>query len=161
MSDSWPDNVGKIDDNGCRCAPDHNPAKRLDLRRVDFHVRQKSGDVNEVTGPGARDEFALCSPAYVAVSREYVRNRLLISVMVDSRPGAGLDFKSAAPQGRIDKEFRRNRGAAFRTRRLCGTEVELLRADNVDRLELSHGPSEWLEVDGSERKGVPEPGPLN
>ena len=105
--------------------------------------------MNEVTGVGVRDEFALCSPAYVAVSGEYVRDRLLVSVMVDSRPRAGLDFKNATPQDRIDEKFRRNSGSAFRTRRLCGTEVELLRANNVDRIELSHGPSEWLEVDGS------------
>jgi hypothetical protein len=116
--------------------------------------------MNEVARLCMRDKLALGSPAYVAVSREYVRNRLLISVMVDSRAGAGLDFKSAAPQGRIYGKFGRNRGSAFRTRCLCGTEVELLWADNADRLELSHGTSEWLEVDGSERKGVPEPGPL-
>jgi|ERR1700722_14651778 hypothetical protein len=99
--------------------------------------------MNEVTGSCVRAEFPFLTPPYLASTVEDVHNRLLASVMVDSSPGAWLDYKKSTPQGRIDEEFRCNGSTAFRTRRLGGAQVELLRADNANRFVLDHGLSDW------------------
>src|ERR1700688_3561847 len=76
----------KVDDDRRRGAAHDNPSKRFQFRWVDFHVQQKRGDVNEIAGLCARDRFALCSPAYFAGTGEDVGDRLLLTMMMNSRP---------------------------------------------------------------------------
>src|SRR4030081_684220 len=76
--------VRKVDDNGrCRAAHD-NPSKRFQLRRVDLHMQQEGGDMNEIAGLRARYGFAFCTPAYFADAGEDVGDRFLLSMMVNS-----------------------------------------------------------------------------
>jgi hypothetical protein len=105
---SRPDGVGKIDDDRCWRTAHDNPAKRVHFRQIDFHMRQIGGNVNEIARYRLRDEFAFFTPTNLASSAEDECDRLLTSVMVNSRPRAGLDFENAAPDCRTDSKLRRD-----------------------------------------------------
>src|SRR3984957_782544 len=107
--------VRKIDDNG-RCGASHdNPSKRLLVRRIDFHVRQESGDVNEIARLCTRDRFSSFAPANFTDTRENVRDRLLFPVMMNACPGPWFHLEQPAPDGRRDTEGRRDRGTTLGT----------------------------------------------
>src|SRR4051794_3945565 len=80
--------VRKINDDR-RCGAAHDdPSKRLALRRVDFHVRQEGGNMNEIPGLRTGDRFPTDAPANFADAGEDVGDRLLLPVMMypGSRP---------------------------------------------------------------------------
>jgi hypothetical protein len=72
----------------CSASHDH-PSKRLLVRRIDFHMRQESGDMNKISGLYTRDRFSSFAPANLADARKSVRDRLLFPVMMNSRPDPG------------------------------------------------------------------------
>src|SRR5229473_5864471 len=98
--------VRKVDDNR-RCRATHdNPSKRLQFRRVDFHMPQEGGDMNEIAGLGARDGFAFGAPAYFADAGQDVSDRLLLAVMVNSCTLSWFDLEQTAPHCRSDAQRR-------------------------------------------------------
>jgi hypothetical protein len=124
--------VRKVDDDRrCRAAYD-NPSKRLKFRRVDFHMREQRGNMNEIAGLGDRGEFSCGAPANLAVAGENVCNRILLAVMMNSGPRSRHHLEHAAPDGRSDTQRWRDRGAAFRARGLRRSAVEFGGADNSD-----------------------------
>jgi hypothetical protein len=110
--------VRKIDNNG-RCSASHDhPSKRLLVRRIDFHMRQGSGDMNKISGLCTRDRFSSFAPANLADARKNVRDGFLFPVMMYSRPGPWFHFEQPAPDGRRNTECRRNRGTTLGARSL-------------------------------------------
>jgi hypothetical protein len=134
-----PGAVGKIDDNG-RCRASHDdPSKRLLVRWIDFHMREKSGDMNKISGLCTRDRFSSFAPTDLADARKNVRDGLLFPVMMNSRPGSWFHFKQPAPDGRRNTERRCNRRSTLGTGRLCGSPIELARANDVNCSGRAHG----------------------
>src|SRR5258708_7258854 len=105
--------VRKVDDDRCCRAAHHNPAKRLQFRRVDFHMRQEGRDMNEVASLRAPYEFSSCAPAHFTDAGENIGDRLLLSMMMNSRLRFWFHLKQAAPDRRSDAKRRRDRRAAF------------------------------------------------
>src|SRR6267154_3543 len=134
-----PDVVGKVDHDGCRGAAHDHPAKRLQLRGVDFHMEQESRNVNEVAGLRVRYEFTSCTPANLADAGEHIGDRLLLSMMVNSGPRSRFDLEQAAPDGKSNAQRRCDSLATFGARRLRGSEVEFRWADDVDCSRRAHG----------------------
>src|SRR5712671_5661853 len=124
--------VRKVDDNGCRGAAHDDPSKRFQLRRIDFHVRQEGGDMNEIAGLCARDRLSSVAPAYFADAGEDIGDRFLFSVMMNARPRSRCYLEQATPDGRRDAERWCNSGATFGARRLRRALIEFSRADDVD-----------------------------
>jgi len=88
--------------------------------------------MNEIAGLRSRDRFSLFAPADFADAGEDVGDRLLLSVMMDSRPRSRLYFEQAAPDCRRDAERGRDSGATFGARRLSCALIEFSRADDVN-----------------------------
>src|SRR5436190_23156574 len=80
--------VRKVDNDGCRGAAHDHPSKRFLSRRIDFHVRQEGGDMNEIAGLCTRNRFSSFAPADFADAGEDVGDRLLLAVMVNAGPGS-------------------------------------------------------------------------
>jgi hypothetical protein len=89
--------------------------------------------MDKISGLCVRDRFSSFTPAHLADVRENVRDRLLFSVMMNSRPGSWFHFKQPAPDGRRNTERRRYRGTTLRARSLRCCPIESSRADDVDR----------------------------
>jgi len=81
--------VRKVDNDRLRRAAHDHPSKRLQFRTVDFHVRQESGDMNEIAGLCTRDRFASFTPPNFADAGEDVGDGLLFSMMMNSSPRSG------------------------------------------------------------------------
>lgn len=69
--------------------------------------------MNEIAGACTRDRFASFAPADFADAGEDVSDRLLLSMMMDSRPRSRLHLEQSAPDGRCNAERRRDGGATF------------------------------------------------
>jgi bacterioferritin-associated ferredoxin len=85
---------GKVHNNRCAGASDHDPLEWMISRLVDFHVRQPSRNMNKVALARDRTEFSMLSPPHVALSLEHVCNGFLLSVMVMPVLLAGSTIKS-------------------------------------------------------------------
>src|SRR3981189_1381914 len=75
--------VRKVDNNGRSRAAHDYPSKRLLFRRVDFHVREVSGDMNEIAGLCTRDRFTSFAPADLADAGEDGGDRPLLPLIVN------------------------------------------------------------------------------
>src|ERR1700704_5235927 len=131
--------VRKVDDDGPCGAAHDNPSKRLQFRGVDLHMQQEGGDMNEVASLRVCGIFSSCAPAYFAAPGEDVCDRLLLSMMMNSCPRTWFHLEQTAPDGRSDAQCWRDRRATFGAGRLCGSGIELDRADDVDCGRYTHG----------------------
>lgn len=57
--------------------------------------------MNEVTLVCGRTKITVFAPAYVTFSLEHIRDRLLLSVMVDGDPRGWVDPEHSAPKSRL------------------------------------------------------------
>src|SRR5450432_3936382 len=89
--------VRKVDNDGRSGASHHYPSKWLLFRRVDFHVRQEGGNMNEIAGLCTRGRFASFAPADFADTREDVGDGLLLAMMMNSGPRSRCHLEQAAP----------------------------------------------------------------
>jgi hypothetical protein len=64
--------VGMVHDDWRACAAHDHPSKRLQLRRVDFHIRQEGGHMNEVASLRARAKLSSFAPAHFTDAGEDV-----------------------------------------------------------------------------------------
>ena len=87
--------------------------------------------MNEIARRRTRDRFSSGTPANVADSQKNVCDRLLFSVMVNTRARSPCDHEQATPGRRRNAEPRRDRGEAFGARRLRCSPIEFSRADDV------------------------------
>src|SRR5271167_3769618 len=94
--------VRKVHHNGSCGAPHDHPVKRLRIRWIDLHVRQKGRHMDEITGLRTRSVFAPRAPADLADARQDISDGLLLSMMMDARTGSRFDFEQSAPQYRLD-----------------------------------------------------------
>src|SRR5438270_12786737 len=92
--------VRKVDNDGCRGAAHDHPSKRFLSRRIDFHVRQEGGDMNEIAGLRTRDRVSSLAPADFADAGEDIGDRLLLSMMMDARARSRRYLEQAAPNCR-------------------------------------------------------------
>src|ERR1700761_5575503 len=125
-----PEVIGKIHHDRDGGAPHHNPAKRIRLRWVDFHVGQECRHVNKVAGLRCCAVFAAATPADLAHTRQDISDRLLLAVMMDTSSRPRFDLEQTAPKRRLNAELWRNRGKTDGTRRLCRAQVEAIGADD-------------------------------
>src|SRR2546430_4278028 len=98
--------VRKVDHDGRRGAAYDHPSKRLLFRRIDFHVWQKGGNMNEIAGLRARGRFASFAPTDFTDAGENVGDCFLPSMIMKSLPRSRLHFERAAPDGRRAAEWR-------------------------------------------------------
>ena len=91
--------------------------------------------MNEIAGLRTRDQFSSRAPAYFADAGEHVGDRLLLSMMMYSRPRSRLDLEQAAPDCRRDAKRWRDSGATFGARRLRCSRIEFSGADDADFAE--------------------------
>ena len=104
--------------------------------------------MDEIAGFRARAVFSPRAPADFADARQDVCDRLLLSMMVNSRTGSRLDLEQPAPQRRFDAELRRDRGQAHGAWRLCRSFVESGWADNANWEVIGRHVLALLLVDG-------------
>src|SRR5437660_1900116 len=128
----WPGMVRKVHDDRCRGAPHNHPLERLGLRRIEFHVQQEGGDMDEVARLRARNALALRPPPNFADARQNICDRLLLAMMMDAGACLWPDLKKAAPQGRVDTELRRDGSQAQGAGSLCRSGMEFGRAEDLD-----------------------------
>ena len=85
--------------------------------------------------PGARDEgmFALRAPLDERLAVQNVRDGFLRAVMMDSSLRSRLYQKRAAPERRVNAQFRRHGREALRARSLRSSGAELIGMDHADR----------------------------
>src|SRR3978361_1187768 len=95
--------------------------------------------MNEIAGLPPRRRFGCFAPANFADAGEHVGDGLLLSMMMDSRPGSRLHLEQASPDRRGDAERPRDGGATFGARRLRCSWIEFSRTDDVDRGRKTHG----------------------
>ena len=95
--------------------------------------------MNEITGLRACREFSSFAPPNFADAGENVGDRLLQSMMVNSCPGSRIDLEQSAPDSRRYAELGSDSRTAYGARRLCRSEIELRRADDVDGSSFAHG----------------------
>lgn len=95
--------------------------------------------MNEVSGLRTRDRFSSRTPSYFADAREHVGDRLLVSVMMYSRPRSRLHLEQAAPDSGRDAKRWRDSGATFGAWRLRCSRIELGGADDVNFRRRTHG----------------------
>lgn len=103
--------------------------------------------MNEVSGLRTRDRFSSRAPSYFTDAGEHVGDRLLLSVMMYSRPRSRLHLEQATPDCRGDAERRRDSGATFGAWRLRCSRIEFGGADDVDFSRGTHGvPDQFATV---------------
>src|SRR5437879_5843614 len=107
--------------------------------------------MNEIAGLRARDRLSSLAPAYFADAGEDVSDRLLLSMMMNSRPRSRLYLEQTAPNRRRDAERRCDGRATFRARRLRRTSIEFSWADDVNCIRGVHGVSDLLWIGHCER----------
>jgi len=94
--------------------------------------------MNEIASLRARNRFSFCAPAYFADAGQHVGDRLLLSVMVNSCTLSRFDLEQTAPHCRSDAQCRGDGRATFGARRLCGSAIEFIWADNMDSSRRTH-----------------------
>jgi len=118
----------------------HNhPGKATIRRLIDLHVRQPRRDMDEV--PTARDgtELTTFAPADKAISLEYIGDRLLLAMMMDTGAGTGLDDENPTPKRGLNSHVYGNGGTPFRPRRLGRTPIEGGGLDDREGAISAHG----------------------
>jgi len=101
--------------------------------------------MNEIARRRTRDRFSSGTPANVADSQKNVCDRLLFSVMVNTRARSPCDHEQATPGRRRNAEPRRDRGEAFGARRRRCSPIEFSRADDVYGSRRAHGSPDQVE----------------
>ena len=94
--------------------------------------------MNEIAGFRSRREFTPHSPADFTDARQDIGDRLLLSMMMNSRAGARSHLEQSAPQHRLDAELWRDRRQAHRSWRLRRSLIESGRTDNADGRICDH-----------------------
>ena len=99
--------------------------------------------MNEIAGLCTRDRFSSLAPADFADAGKDVGDRLLLAVMVNPGLRSRLDLEQASPESRTDTECGGDSRAAFGTRRLRSSALELLGTDDVDCREIHDIPDQF------------------
>src|ERR1700741_768389 len=94
--------------------------------------------MDEIAGDCVGPKLAAIAPADFAGAAKNECNGILAAMMVNPGPRARLHFEQSTPDRRADTKLRRDRGAAFGSRRLCRSGVKAIRADDVDCVDPAH-----------------------
>src|ERR1700722_1872287 len=124
--------IGQIDDNGVWRASDHDPAERLRIRRVAFHVRQPGRYMNEIARACDGAELTALAPPHQALAFQNVGDRVLLAVMMDARAYPRLHAEEPTPDWCLDALMRGDGSQTLRPRRLLRACVELRGRDDAD-----------------------------
>ena len=101
-----PTNIGRsfrtrnieIDHDRFLPAADHYALYRRSWIGVDFLVRHKRRNVDEIARPGFVDEFQLLAPAESRAALHYIEDRFQLAMVVRARLGVGFDYHRSGPQ---------------------------------------------------------------
>jgi hypothetical protein len=102
---------------------DH-PGKAVIGRLIDLHVGQPRRDMDEVTPARDGTELTTFAPPDKAISFEYIGDRLLLAMMMDTSAGTGLDDEDPAPKRGLNSHIYGNGGTPFRPRGLDRIPIE-------------------------------------
>src|ERR1700723_3337886 len=86
--DIFPELIPQVHDDWFRSAADYNPLEGDVVRRVDLLVRKPCRDEKEIATPRRCIELSPVAPANIGSPAQDIRNRVLLSVMVNSRMGS-------------------------------------------------------------------------
>src|ERR1700757_3096350 len=99
---------------------------------------QPGRHVDEIASIRGRAGLAVLAPTNYTLSLEHVRDRLLLSVMMNTCPGARLDNEYASPKRRFDAHVSGDTSTPFGAWCLRRRSVKLLGLYNPDRLISFH-----------------------
>jgi hypothetical protein len=95
--DFIPECVGQIHKDGFGSAADNDPLEGKITRRIDFLVGKPRRNIEEIARAHGGIEPSLLAPPNIGTAAEHVRDRVLLTVMVDCRAGGRLNTKNATP----------------------------------------------------------------
>ena len=94
-----PECVGQIQNDGFGCAADDDPLEGKITRRIDFLVGKPHRNIGEIARVQGGVELSVLSPANIGRAAEYIRDRVVLTVMVDSRAGSRFNGEDAPQIG--------------------------------------------------------------
>jgi len=131
--DIIPKVITQVYDNWFWSAANYNPLERVLVRRIDLLVRKPSGNEQEVAGLRCRVKLAPVAPANVASPAQDICDCVLLSMVVYSGTGTGLNQKEPAPHWRSRAGSWIDCGGTLRPRRLCRGGIELIWTNDTNR----------------------------
>ena len=99
--DLIPERVGQIHNDRFGSAAHGDPLEGKIARRIDFLVGKPRRNIEEIARVQGGIELSLLAPPNVGRAAEHVRDRVLLTVMVDCRAGCRFNTKDATPHGRV------------------------------------------------------------
>src|SRR6266851_4974579 len=90
LGDFIPEGIGQIQNDRFGGAADNDPLEGKPRRNIEKIARVQGGI-----------ELSLLAPPNIGRAAEHVRDRVLLTVMVDCRAGGRINTKDATPHGRI------------------------------------------------------------
>src|ERR1700759_5718002 len=100
--DLIPKSAGQIDNDWFGRAPHDDPLEGKSFRRIDFLVGKPRRHIKEIARLQGGIELSLLAPPYVGSAAKHVRDRVLLTVMVDYCAGSRFNQKDATPHRRVD-----------------------------------------------------------
>src|ERR1700759_4940703 len=100
--DLIPKSAGQIDNDWFGLAPYDDPLEGKSLRRIDFLVGKPRRNIEEIARVQGGIELSPFAPTDVGSAAKHVSDRVLLTVMMDSRVGSRINKKDATPHGRVD-----------------------------------------------------------
>ena len=87
QADFIPECVGQVHEDGFGSAADNDPLEGKITRRIDFLVGKPRRNVEETARMQGGIELSLLAPPNIGRAAEHIRDRVLLTVMVDCRAG--------------------------------------------------------------------------
>ena len=92
-----PECVGQIQNDRFGRAADDDPLEGKIARRVDFLVRKPRRNIEKIARVQGVIELSVLAPPNIGRAAEHVRDRVLLSAMVDCRAGRRLNGEDTTP----------------------------------------------------------------
>src|SRR5258708_10299934 len=99
--DLIPERVGQVHNDRFGSAANDDQLEGKIARRIDFLVRTPRRNIEKIARVQGGIELSPLAPANIGRAAEHVRDRVLLTVMVDCRTGGRFNTKDAPPHGRI------------------------------------------------------------
>ena len=130
--DIVPKVIPQVHDDWFWSTTDYNPLERNVVRRIDLLMRKPCGDKQEVASLRGGVKLTPIAPANVATPAQDVRDRMLLSVVMYSRAGSGLNEEQPSPHRRTDAGLWINCGSTLRSWCLRRGGIELFWANDTN-----------------------------
>ena len=94
-----PECVRQIQNDGFGSAADDDPLEGKIARRIDFPVGKPRRNIEEIARVQGGVELSVLAPSNIGRASEYIRDRVLLAVMVDYRARSRFNGEDAPPDG--------------------------------------------------------------